>query len=187
MANRRIDTDPLEAWEWERLRPHLEPHWQLVFDLLWATGVRLGEALALVKDEVGPNYIVVRRLKKRRETKPDVVPVSPDLAGRLLAHVGNKRRVRIFTQKENSAWAALRRAAAKAGIRSSVHPHLFRHAFGRRMAKLDLDLTALDHQEILARMLGHSSTRHVSRYVRPGETDVLAAWRRANERLQGGP
>lgn len=181
---RTIDTEPLQPWEWEALQPHLAPHWRLYFRVLWETGIRPGEALALKRQDLvdtaeGP-ALRVQRLKTgaRRDRRPqvDLVLISVELAQALRAHPGSKRRAPFFPHTLRAARYALAAAAANAGLRPTLHPHLFRHGFGRRVARLPLAPTELEHRQLLARMLGHSSTQHVGRYIRPGPEEVLAAW-----------
>lgn len=178
MPKRRIDTNPLSEAEYSALHPYLEPHWQLLYDVLWQTGIRVSEALALERGDLATDHIVVKRLKKTDPTY-DAIPISDELLGGLRGRVNNRRR-RVFPYTRQAAWAALRRAAGKAGILRDVHPHQVRHSFGRRIARSDLGLTKLDHELVLARLLGHSSARYVGRYTRPGDDEVREVWRRIN-------
>ena len=138
--NRKIDTEPLEQCEWERIRPCLRPHWQLFYDVLWETGLRAGEPLAAIKTDLADGGIWITR-EKRRDHLREYIPLSPELYERLMAEMfrvnalGSKRPVhynktRIFPYGWAAAWLALREACKKAGVRETIHPHLFRHGLG---------------------------------------------------------
>jgi integrase len=160
-----------------------EPFWRLVFMVLWETGLRISEVLSRRKKHLlGGGRLEVQRLKKSRpELGAGVVVISVGLEAALLQHAAHMRPGSLlFDRTPQAAWAAVRRAAARAGITRRLHPHLFRHGFGRRIAKTDLGLTALDHEVMLQHMLGHSDAKHTRGYFKPGKTEVDEAWGKVN-------
>jgi len=65
-----VDTEPLEEWERERLRQYFAAskdrlHWMHLYDLIWATGIRIGEALAIDRAD----FEVIQRPDTRGNTR----------------------------------------------------------------------------------------------------------------------
>lgn len=183
----RVDTAPISEAEWSLMRPHLSDLWQAYFDLLWETGLRPSEALAITSDDIaqeasGSWWVDVKRLKRRDEDPWDRVRVSPALAQRMIGRT-NRQSKRPFPRTMSAAQLALRNAAEKAGVRDSVHPHLFRHSFGRRLAKSDWGLSAIEHLQIMQQLLGHKSAGSTQVYLEPGPEEVREAW----DRLHAAP
>lgn len=162
-----IDLEPLELWEYVAILPRMPYHWQLVYSIMWETGIRVGEAIRLTKKDLAEDGIWVDRLKKKGNPQRDLIPLPENLMGQLKTYAALRPRQRIFPYTTAGAWKALKLAASEAGVRNTVHPHLFRHSFARRVAKAQLGLTQLDHLAHLQRMLGHSSPESTARYFRP--------------------
>ena len=76
---------------------------------------------------------------------------------------------------EQAAWAALRTAAKKAGVRDGLHPHLYRHSLAIRARQAGID------KSTRAAMLGHSSTRYIERYDRPTIQETTDGFRKLLE------
>jgi integrase len=82
----QIDVEPITPEEWRRVQPNL-PEWaQLLCDLLWFTGLRVSEALAIKRDKInrddrGRWTIEVQRAKKGPES---TIVIPESLARRLL-------------------------------------------------------------------------------------------------------
>jgi integrase/recombinase XerD len=137
---------------------------------MYGTGLRIGEACALqVGDVDGARGVVhVRATKGRRER---LVMLSPRLAT-LLPH--------LWRWSQPSAWAfgggrpisqqlircALRVAAARAGLRKKVTPHVLRHSFATHLLEGGTDL------RLIQLLLGHASIRTTVRYVRVSASTI---------------
>jgi len=208
----RIDTDALEPDEYSALREALRPeHWRVFYDLLWHSGIREGEALALYgPDIIGPERtdgpaVTVRRLKRRKVAATDNVPIPSALAADLIRLAGLGRGP-VFGKNAKpysaaAAFRALKAAARRAGLRigkggeSSIHPHLYRHGFGRTFATLDLrgagggKVSPGDHLALLGAALGHAggSTRNAEIYFRPSDREVRRAMRQAQDAMYTEP
>lgn len=176
---RTVDTNALTPQEWEALRPHLKPRWQTYFDLLWETGIRPGEGRNVSSDDLAKTAagynVRVTRLKKGQKKRVDVISIPAELGDRILSFT-NRVRKRPFASARDTQRQVLIRAARKAGVRESVHPHLFRHGFGRRWAKMDLGYTPSDHVAVLQQMLGHERMSTTEIYFRPSGEEVEKAW-----------
>lgn len=183
-----VDLEPLQDSEYERIQQRLAIHWQLCFRLLWETGIRISEALGLLKtDLLDGDMIRITRLKKRRGATADVLPVPPDLHAAIKGYSRWLRTQRVFPFTRDAAHKALVLAATQAGVRiaadgkSSVHPHLYRHGLGRRAARMLTGLSAYDQETLIARILGHAGTKYVGRYTRPGTPEMQDALRRVQK------
>lgn len=175
---RRIDLEPLELWEYVAVHPHLAGHYQLIYRVLWETGIRIQECLNLKKTDLENGGIWVNRLKKKKNERRDFIPVTAELYQSLQKWSAMRVGKLLFPYTPQCAWKALRKAAKEAGVRTTIHPHLFRHAFGRRVAKTDLKLTAMDQIAMLQQMLGHSSMRYTMTYFTPSKAEVQQVYRR---------
>ena len=162
---REIDIEAIYADEWALVEPHLSPNWKTFFRVLWQTPLRTSEALGLKRKDIGEDQLIVYR-SKWRERQLDrfaAVPITPELSAEILSWTNN-RRLKQFPHTRQAAWLALRTAVRKAGIDRNLHPHSFRHAFGRYGARANLGLSALDHKIRLAGIMGLRTVRSVERY-----------------------
>ena len=162
---REIDTEAIYADEWAKIEPLLAPHWRTFYRVMWQTPLRTSEVLALTRKDIEADHVVVYRLKWRAHqmNRFAAIPITPELSHEILSWTNN-RRLRPFPFTRQAAWLALNRAVKKAGIERKLHPHNFRHAFGRYGARADLGLSALDHKIRLAGAMGLRTIRSVERY-----------------------
>ncbi|NIV33257.1 MAG: tyrosine-type recombinase/integrase [Anaerolineae bacterium] len=207
MQRGKIDTSPLLPNEYALLLEYFqereELHWECLCRFLWETGLRISEALAVRLTDLSTRtnrrghhetVVQVQRLKKRKGPRTDKIPLTEDLA-ELMRRVARGRHKYVFANKRGkpytrmAVWKALRRAADAKGVQLEVHPHSFRHGFGRRVARMNLDLSALDHRVLLAGLLGHESIKTVEPYFGAGVEDVDEVWERIHDLSgdSGGP
>jgi site-specific recombinase XerD len=139
--------------------------------LLWRTGLRISEALALAESDldVATGGVLVRRGKggKRRQVGMDRwgwQQIKPWLEDRVSLPVGALLCV-IDGPTAGRPWSAsaarttLRDLAADAGVRRRVAPHQLRHAHAVEMA---LEGVALN---VIQRQLGHANLGVTSIYL----------------------
>jgi integrase/recombinase XerD len=130
--------------------------------LLLDTGLRVGEAATLTRDNIGATSITVSGKVGQR-----LVPISPQALAALIG-VGNGRALWTGPKGDltvSGVAQAVRRALRRAGI--SGGPHLLRHTFGR------LYITAGGDVFSLQRILGHRQVETTKRYVELDLRDVL--------------
>jgi site-specific recombinase XerD len=116
---------------------------RLMIQLLWQTGVRVSEALALIRSDIYPDGINIRHGKGNKQR---FVPCQPLLLGDLIRYQEtHPDTLRVFLKlaHENSTRYMLRRYADRAGIQKEIHPHLFRHSFAINFLKQTGDPFAL--------------------------------------------
>jgi integrase/recombinase XerD len=142
-----------------------------ILALLYDTGIRVGELVALRREDLD---LEGRTLRVRGKAKRDRrVPLSAELLRVLGPYLGDARAsTLLFTTSTGkplrptamNQW--LRRAGRLAGITKRVSPHVFRHSFATAYLRNGGDEFTL--QEIL----GHTDLEMVRRYVHLAASDV---------------
>lgn len=149
-----------------------------LLELLYATGARISEAVALDRDDLDVALRERDRLGAVRVAgkggKQRIVPVGraalaavdayvvrgrPVLAERgrgTPALLLNSRGTRLSRQ---SAWSVLRSTAEKAGIRRAVSPHTLRHSFATHLLDGGADVRTVQE------LLGHASVATTQIYT----------------------
>lgn len=133
-----------------------------LLELLYATGVRASECLGLRLEDLNlaAGYVVC--MGKGRKQR--LVPVGAQALAWLRTylrdvrprHTRRRDSGRLFVNprggplSRQSLWAIVRAAAARAGIRGPVSPHVLRHSFASHLLEGGADLRAVQV------MLGHA-------------------------------
>ena len=134
-----------------------------LLEVLYGTGARISEAVGLDVDDIDLDNGVVRLLGKG--SKERLVPVGAYaraaidrylVTGRPRLSTGrdsgalflNARGGRLSRQ---SAWTALRDAAARAGLSGGISPHTLRHSFATHLLDGGADV------RVVQELLGHAS------------------------------
>jgi site-specific recombinase XerD len=133
--------------------------------LLLDTGVRIGEAMGLEIQDLGPDSIMVDG-----KTGPRDVPISPEVRSQLVDIAGD----RYVFEGDNghltthTAYYTVRKAFLAAGIRGrKLGPHTMRHTFGRHFIMAGGDAFSLQ------RILGHSDIQTTRIYVELNTQDII--------------
>ncbi|MEX2146115.1 MAG: site-specific tyrosine recombinase XerD [Candidatus Rokuibacteriota bacterium] len=133
-----------------------------LLELLYATGMRASECLTLRLDDLNltAGYVVCTG----KGNKQRLVPVGAEALARVRVYLRDVRPLharrrdagRLFlnprggTLSRQSLWGIVRRAAATAGIRTRVSPHVLRHSFASHLLEGGADLRSVQV------MLGHA-------------------------------
>lgn len=176
-----------------------DPRWRLLFPLLMQTGLRVNDALhlpqdCLVRDHQAAPYLRYYNHKMNREA---LVPVSDELAAAIdvqVAHVRDHYSTRavLFPGTRNNpdgthvisgpvVSTTLQQWVADCGIRDErgapvhVTAHQFRHTLGTRLINNDVP------QEVVRKILDHTSTEMTAHYARLHDTTVRDHWERARK------
>jgi integrase/recombinase XerC len=175
-----VSADAREAWTEDRDRA--------VLALLWGCGLRIGEALALDRGDVGDDPQAVRELVVRgKGGRVRRVPVLAAVAAGLARAVatcphpqppgaplflGVKGR-RLDASVVRGAMRRWRRAL---GLPESATPHALRHSFASHLLDGGADLRSVQE------LLGHASLSTTQIYTRVETGRLLDAYRRAHRR-----
>ena len=104
------------------------PEHKLLMRLLWETGLRISEALALKYGDIYPDGVMVMHGKGNKQRK---VATQAAILGELLRYVRGHEQEHIFqkVRTRSAAWAFMKRYAQEIGLAKRMHPHLFRHSY----------------------------------------------------------
>ena len=140
-------------------------------ELLYGAGLRVSEAVGLVKASVDLEQRIVRVVGKGGKER--IVPLgrpAADALRRYMAlgrpHLDRRHRPDLFLNARGGAltragaFLILRRLADRAGLEPGrVHPHLLRHSFATHLLEGGADLRSVQE------MLGHADVGTTERYT----------------------
>lgn len=165
-----------------------------LFELLYASGLRVGEACGLRLEEFYPVEQVVRVTGKGGKTR--LVPVGGRArdAMEIYLRSGRPTLVRprtgshLFLSLRGKAltpqrvWQLTKEYAAMAGLDKNVYPHLFRHSFATHLLGNGADL------RIIQEMLGHADISTTQIYTHVDDSRLRQIHRKFHprSRLQPG-
>lgn len=158
-----------------------------MFELLYSSGLRVGELVALDMGDVDLSDLRVRVTGKGDKTR--LVPFGAKAAeaiGRYLPHrhlwveqmdsalfISEKLGTRLSTR---AVQQRLKIAATRAGIAQNMYPHLLRHCFASHMLSGSGDLRAVQE------MLGHSDISATQIYTHVDFAKLTQVYDRAHPR-----
>jgi integrase/recombinase XerD len=164
-----------------------------LLELLYAAGLRISEAIGLDREDLSVDGAFVRVIGKGdKERLVPVGDVALDWLGRwmsgsrgvLLArhHVAPLRGGPLFLGDRGGrlarqqAWAAVKRAALRAGLADRVSPHTLRHSFATHLLEGGADL------RIVQELLGHASISTTQLYTHLTGERIRDVYSRAHPR-----
>ncbi len=151
--------------------------WGCYFRVLWETGIRPGEALALTASEVRTESLLVHRLKKKGHPE-DEVRIQPTLELALSSYIAAERikpSQRLFPDTIQAVHFIFNKVKAKLGLPESITPHSFRHGFAMNVlaqAPPALKADAVKMLKVLQRALAHKTISTVGVYLEVDKSDV---------------
>ena len=151
----------------------------LIFELLYACGLRVSELCTLRVDQIMLEEKIMRVTGKGDKTR--VIPFGKHAQKHLTSYLNNFRPMHVkgpnppellLTRNGNPMsrsriWQVVKATAKSVGIKKAVYPHMLRHSFASHMLRHGADL------RVVQELLGHSdvSTTQVYTHV---DTDHLA-------------
>ena len=164
-----------------------------LLELLYAAGLRISEAIGLDREDLSVDGAFVRVIGKG--DKERLVPVGdlaldwldrwirgPRVALLALGHVAPLRGGPLFLGDRGGrlarqqAWAAVKRAASRAGLADRVSPHTLRHSFATHLLEGGADL------RIVQELLGHASISTTQLYTHLTGERIRDVYSRAHPR-----
>jgi integrase/recombinase XerD len=152
-----------------------------LLEIIYASGLRVSEALGLNWSAVDPEQRVLRVLGKG--SKERFVPYSQRAAQWLERYRGRawpdwqskalkKHRDTVFLSHLSkpltrmAAWKILQKRSLEAGLDLQVHPHMLRHSFATHLLQGGADV------RVVQLLLGHSSLNTTERYLKISDSEL---------------
>ena len=143
-----------------------------LLEVLYASGLRVSELIALTMDSINFNEATIRVVGKGNKER--LVPLGEEALAWVKQYVANARPELVSNHATNALfpskrgagmtrqnfWYVIKRYATRAGITKHLSPHTLRHAFATHLLNHGADLRAVQM------MLGHASLSTTQIYTR---------------------
>ena len=161
----------------------------VIMELLYATGLRVGELVSLNVGDVNIEESYIRCLGKG--SKERIVHLYPKALQVLAKYMKNARLTMLGSRKQEPAlfinhrgerltrqwvWSILKNYAQAAGIKSSITPHTLRHSFATHLLQNGASLRHVQE------LLGHSSISTTQVYTHLTSPYVREEYERSHPR-----
>ncbi|MBI2932486.1 MAG: tyrosine-type recombinase/integrase [Planctomycetes bacterium] len=137
---------------------------RLMLRVLWETGLRISELLALTAESVDFAGEALHVVTLKRHAHMRAVPLRPAVLGDLARHIAGgdfAGGARLFAITRQRAHQIVRRAALGAGLGADrAHPHTMRHSFAVACVLARVPVL------VLAEWLGHRSLESTLVYTK---------------------
>jgi len=161
----------------------MKPMIAMLTKVLWYTGLRISEALALTTVSLqrdGMDFklqvMTEKAGKIKGQSKPDALPIPHmlglDLVDYIRQHCSSGSL--LFPIHRSTAWRQIRKCAALSGLPNwrEIHPHSFRHGFVYDKASKGV------HPYVLTKLARHRDLKTTLGYYRPTDKDLRDAMER---------
>lgn len=134
-----------------------------ILETLYATGMRVSEAVNLKKDSVNLDIGFLRCIGKGNKErviplgKKAIASIKKYLEASRIKFLKNKESEFLFISRvgskisRQSFWKLIKRYAKEAGIKKPIRPHILRHSFATHLLERGADLRSVQE------MLGHAN------------------------------
>ena len=147
-----------------------QPRFQSLAMVMYGSGLRIAEAIALTVDDIDAARGVIR-VKHGKGDKPREAKLSASLYHWLRDYWDRARPPRPYLfadrlgrlPRTSTVRKALSLAAKKAWIKRPVTPHVLRHSFATHLLEEGTDI------RVLSALMGHASIKTTARYARVTE------------------
>ena len=158
-----------------------------LFDLLYGTGLRVGELASLNVRDFDRDRREVR--VRGKGDKERVVPVPAQGHASLVAYLELRKRPGILAEplflnargsrlSERGIRVVLRRRLLEIGIARNATPHTLRHSYATHLLDADVDLRAIQE------LLGHERLSTTQRYTHVSAERLARVYRQAHPRAR---
>ncbi len=162
-----------------------------IFELLYASGVRVGELVGMNLEDLSLEEKLVKVRGKGRKER--IVPFGEPARRALREHLAARRQLlsrRPGVAEPNALFLNLRggrltarsiqrivrETVTRAAQALDVHPHLFRHSFATHLLNRGADLRSIQE------LLGHQSLSTTQRYTHVSMEQLMKTYRKAHPR-----
>ena len=158
-----------------------------LLEVLYATGARISEVLALVVDDIAGTRDFIKVTGKG--DKQRVVPVGGAAQRALEAYLVRGRPAlstgkshAVFLNKRGgalsrqSAWTIIKDAASRSGLDKDISPHTLRHSFATHLLEGGADVRTVQE------LLGHASVTTTQIYTHVTPENLREVWSTAHPR-----
>ena len=164
-----------------------------ILELLYATGVRVSELVALNVQDIDFEEGFIRAWGKGARER--IVYVYPEALVNLREYIGGARAEMVANKKGETAlyvnnrgerltrqwvWNILKTAAKKSGVDPKITPHTLRHSFATHLLQNGASLRHVQE------LLGHSNISTTQVYTHLTDTHVRDEYRRSHPRAIEG-
>jgi integrase/recombinase XerD len=161
---------------------------QAMLELLYATGLRVSELVALRLGSLALDVGFLRCLGKGGKER--LIPVGEIAVDAVTLYLNNVRghlvgpdsgdllfltnRRRAFSRL--GVWKLVKRYARRAGVQKDISPHTFRHSFATHLLEGGADLRSIQE------MLGHADIATTQIYTHVSREHLRAVYQKAHPR-----
>ncbi len=151
-----------------------------IIELLYSTGIRVGELVALNVEDLPDGYGRGGTLRILGKGKKERLVVFGEMAGRALADYVGERTGALFLNHRGGRLTArsverlMETLCLQAGLPSGVTPHTLRHSFATHLLARGADL------RLIQDLLGHSSLSTTQKYTHLEMETLLKEYRFAH-------
>jgi integrase/recombinase XerD len=158
-----------------------------MFELLYATGMRVSELVDVKVDDVNVNmeYVIYNNGKKER-----VIPFGKAAKNALSRYLKSSRDIMLKNEKNDylflnchgkklsrqGFWKILKEYAQDAGINEEITPHSLRHSFGAHLVANGADIYAVKE------MMGHSDIASTQLYLTVNGNNIKEIYNKTHPR-----
>ena len=146
---------------------------KVIIQLLYSTGIRVGECVALKRQDLNPERMVIRIVKGKGQ-KDRYVPLSPMMLQQLELYYkeynpgdyifqGRKKEEPISRATVNRL---IRNASFVLDTKETITPHTFRHSFATMLTEEGENLYKIQ------KILGHKNILSTTRYIKAAKTEL---------------
>mgnify|MGYP001568634028 len=154
-----------------------------LFYLLYETGARIGEGLAVTKTDLKVESCEVGFWTEKAKPKAyRQIPVSSMLMAELFQYSRYIRGKHLFAVSYSSVIYNLRQSALRAGITRRVCSHMFRHGMIRNIIT-DYSGSPTNALSYAAKIAGHKKIETTMIYANSTEREAKDAYRKLLERM----
>lgn len=161
---------------------------QCMLELLYATGIRVSELVAMNIDDINLNMGFIRC--NGRGIKDRIIPIGSVAQSALGEYIYNYRSMLIKNQDEKSLfvnfhgkrltrqgfWKIIKHYTKAAKIDKDITPHTLRHCFAAHLLENGADLKSVQE------MLGHSDISTTQVYAKVSRSKIKDVYKKAHPR-----